>query len=727
MVMSEDSSPGESYRFGEFTLDTVRGALLRNNAEVRLRPQSFEVLSHLVRNSGRLVSKEELHAAIWSGKAVTDDSLTQCLTEIRKALRDKDRTIVRTVPRRGYVFEDAVEIGQSALAGERQVKKPAAPGRWLLLAIGAIAVVVSAWLYIAVDQPPGSEPIEHSIAILPLVDMSASQDQQHLGDGLSEDILIALAQNSNLRVIARTSSFNVVERSSDIAAIRDALNVAYVLEGSVRRNGESVRVTAQLIDTSDSTQIWSQSFDTQLVELLSVPLYIAEEVQRQILPAESVVAVEKPRRLNSAYELMLLARDYERRVREQPEVDEASLQRSISLYREATEANPDSALAHSRLAAVLLYAGEVSAAEPHVFRALSLDPDHSEVQETVGRFFWARNLPEAGAAWKRATELNPNNADALSSYAYWHWIRVSTDGPEEYFRRALQLDPLSLSRYADLGYFLGNEGRVDDTLAVIAQVENLFDSAESCRLIAQLLSLIGRDDESIAWILRARAMEPDNSLHRAALAELYADIGDFDTALLIEPEPGLGLLLKMRRYDEFIEIAEFRMIDEPRDIYLRYLLAYAYNVTGRPIDAIRILENAGIKGEWRTMARQMIDIEAAVTYTDAVHASGDIAHGRSLAEAWLSTRHTRSTNWWVHLYSACALAVLDRDDEALDELDRIYESPRLPWPHLLQSSRCFQKYVDEPRYQAVLRHVQERQAALRAKLPKTLERFGVAL
>ncbi|MEO1204444.1 MAG: tetratricopeptide repeat protein, partial [Pseudomonadota bacterium] len=516
------------------------------------------------------------------------------------------------------------------------------------------------------------------------------------------------------------SSFSLGRQTLDIGTIRDVLNVAYVLEGSVRRDGDRLKVTAQLIDTSDSSHVWSQVFERSPDELASVRQTIAERISAAILPGSAPVTVAEPARTLSPNESLLLARYYEQEVREQPEVDEDLLAEAIRLYRDAIEAQPDSALAHSRLAGALLYGGDVDAAEAPIFRALTLDPGLSAVQETLGRFFWLRGLPGAGAAWRRAVELNPNNADALQSYGYWYWMQGNKEGPEDYFRRAQQLDPLSLSRYAALGNYYAHEARIDETLAVIDRIERKFDNAAAFRLIARLQELTGRIDESIAWTIRARDLEPDNPDHTAALAELYADIGDIDTAIRLEPEPGTGLLLKMRRYREAIDAGEMMMIEHPEDLYLRYLLAFAYNVSGRSGDAVRLLETTGLPDTVIPEARQAIDVEAFVTLVDALAAIGATERSHELGEWWVDRQHSENPNWWIQLYVACPLAVIGRHDEALDRLERIADSPRLPWSFLVRDSHCFRQYAREPRYLAIVDTIEARRAALRARVPATL-------
>lgn len=716
--------------FGDFSLDISRNALLKRGEEVRLRPQSFDVLRILVSQPGQLVSKSYLQERIWADKIVTDDSLTHCLLDIRKALGDSNKTIIRTVPRRGYIFELPCVSDDSPAAEHPSGRDLHGITKGTLAAIAAttitIAIVFTWWFGF---WPSGLNSLaqDNSIAVLPFADTSESQNQQYLGDGLSDGILNLLARSSELRVIARTSSFSFADNTPDIRTIGNTLNVAYILEGSVRRTEDRLIVTAQLVDAANSSNIWSERYEKQPGDLLVVQKDIARAVLSKI--ARTVDTSDAPPTVRnfSANELMLLARFYEQEVREHPEVDTKRLAEAIDLYRDATRADSESALAHSRLGSALLYGGDLSSAEAPILRAVALDPNISDVQKTLGDYYWVNNQPGAGAAWKRAIDLNPNNAAALSAYAYWYWMQGYDDRSEEMFRHALRLDPLSLARHAALGEFLAHQARVDATREVVKRIKTRFDSAAAYRVIARLLELIGEIDKSIAWTIRARDLEPENPDHIGALAELYAEIGDFATALRLEPKQGVGLLFKMRRYDELIDIAEIGMIDEPDDIYLRYLLAFAYNATGNSEGAIRILRTLGQPIDQRAEIRQPVDIEAFVIYVDALDASGATSRATELAEWFESKRHTESDNWWIHVYRACSLAVLGRDDLALQRIERVTASPRLPWNSTLKDLRCFLKFQDEPRYHAVLDQIDLRRRKLRERLSETLREYAVAL
>jgi TolB-like protein/DNA-binding winged helix-turn-helix (wHTH) protein/tetratricopeptide (TPR) repeat protein len=726
--MSDEESAPQKYRFGDYRLDVRRAELSGPAGRISLRPQSFDVLRLLVSRHGRLVSKDELYEQIWGNRAVTDDSLTQCLIDIRKALGDSRRRIVRTVPRRGYIFTPDVSTGAGDSEADRQPGKAIAP-RTRIVALTAVVLVLAAgWLADLDERLFGPRLLENSVAVLPFVDLSARQNQQYLGDSLSEDIISALTPYRELNVIARTSSFAMAERSKDIAEIRDNLRVAFVLEGSVRRSGDQVTIIAQLIETDGSTHVWSNEYPVSLQEMLTIHNRIAAEAVQSIVPNHVPVNAALPQLTVAADDYMRLARQLERELQQHSELDRPKLSRVIELYQAAVDAAPDSALAHGRLAGALLYGGDVAAAGESVMRASELNPELSEVQEVLGRYYWATNkVEQAGAAWNRARELNPANVDAIGAYATWHWVQKDSDLPVELFRQALELDPLNLNRYSDLGFIVASKADTEETAAIVDRVLELFDGPDAWRLVARLLDYSGKIDESIAWTIRALEAEPDNPLHRAALAEFYIDIGDYDTADALQPKAGFGLLMKMRRYQEAIDEGELLMIDEPDDVHLRYLLAFAYNATGQPADAIRIFKHLGIEDSGLPLPRQIIDIEARFMFADALSAAGETESARDLAQWAIDFVHIDTANWWPHLYSACSHAIIGRDDEALNELEQVARSPRLPWRFLVRDSHCFQRFSGNERYRQVIERIERRLAETREKLPGTLQRFGVDL
>lgn len=706
-------------------LDTSRGVLLENDAEVVLRPQSVMVLQVLLENHGRLVSKDELHDRVWGSKAVTDDSLAQCLVDIRRALRDTDRQLIRTLPRRGYSFEAEVSIEPIAHGKEG----PAPSFRLVRRAAVLAGVLLAAWLgwsyWMDADRPP-------SIAVLPFDDLSAGQNLQFIGDGLAEDILNTLAYYPEISVVARTSSFAYSTGSNDIKAIGRALNVEFVVEGSVREvSDDAFRIVAQLIETDSGSHVWSEAFEVGVVDLAVVHERISNEVRVRIAPATDAAQARVVVPGFTSDELILIARDSERKLRDLNEIDPELLATAIQRYRNATTVNPASAKAQAGLARVLLIDGDLEGARIAVEAAVQAGGDLSEVQEVLGRYLWLTGQSGAGAAWEKAVALGPNNIDAVGSYGYWVWMQGGLREAEAYLVKALELDPGSLSRYADLGNYLGNEARIDDVLELVELIRQRFDSAESYRVIAHVLDTIGRKDQSIAWLAKARNKDPGNPVYSWALAEQFVDLGDYVTAERLDPGPGLGLLLKMARYPEFIDRAEDQLFEDPGDLALRYSLAFAYNTTGEHRLAIWQLDRAGVREAVIPEVRQIMDLAAVHVWLDAMYATGQIEEARETVE-YLSNKYSPSPypaaiNWWRIFHGACLDSLQGFDDRALQALEAMSGSVQLPFLYLVRDARCLQKFEDDPRFVAVIEGIEARQREIRSQVPETLQRFGIEL
>lgn len=577
--------------------------------------------------------------------------------------------------------------------------------------------------------------LPNSVAVLPFENTGPDPKDSFLSEGLSDELRDQLGRVDGMRLAARSSSIAARDQGLGALEISTKLGVANMVEGSLRRQGGTLKISVQLIEGSSGLAIWSETFERGPNELLNVQQAIAEQVVLHILPDATPAIAEPATRDATANELMLLARHYEQQVRDREIVDKDTLLEAVRLYREATEADPDSALAHARLAGTLLYLGDLEAAEAQVFRALSLNPNLSEVQNTLGQFYWARGLPEAKTAFARAVELNPNNADALNNYASSQWYSNDTrhDAFEELihlYRRALELDPLSLSRHAALGDYLGKSGQAEKVDAVIQGVKELFDDAESYRLIGKLKELIGEVDQAIAWTLRARDREPDNPDHTEKLAELYTLIGDYETAQQLEPEPGVGLLFLMRRYQELIDIAEFLMIERPGDMEVRYLLAFAYNATGQFESAIHVLSTTGLpESVINDSARSIAELDAFFTLMNSLVGAGtvetiNLAHSMA---AYMDSGQWWGDIYWASIFRSCTLAIRGRHEEALKQLVQVKGSRRLHWGPLVHDSTCLQQYSAEPDYQDVIRFLEDRQAEQRKRLPATLAEFGVRL
>lgn len=571
------SDPDQCFRFDRFTLETARGVLLGPDGEIPLRPKSYQVLLYLVTHHGRLVGRNELLNAVWCRTAITDDSLTQCLVEIRRALGDESRKMVRTVPRRGYLF-DVPLAPELRGGGEPESRDAAPPGavarppylRPTAAAAVAVLAVALAWLGLGREgTPPPPEPVPASppatngIAVLPFVDMSATQDQRYLGEGIAEEILNVLAQSTELKVIASTSSFAFRDRPLDIRTIAGQLGVSYVLEGSVRRSGNRVRVIAQLIDARDGTHLWSKEFDRTFDEIFDVQGEIAERVGRAL---QTFVPGAPPRPAIEnlkAYEHYLRGRfAFHRR-------GDGDLDLAREHFETAVELEPGFADAWAALAGAYTVQFEsrnpaeeprFEAARAAAQRALALDPASVEGHlRTASLLFMAGDEAGVRRHWDIAETLDPDNPLLLGFSAGMALRYGDNAGAVEFQQRAVQRDPMSLINRFNLAHMLLADGRADEARAQALAIRELaperhevdlflvsalileqrfeeaagmFDSlpedVERDTVIAIVTHALGREAESRAAIERLRSR--DSAAAATALAGVHAQRPDADGA-----------------------------------------------------------------------------------------------------------------------------------------------------------------------------------------------------
>ncbi len=583
--VSTSSATHRTYTFGEFTLDIDRGALLRANRDIKLRPKSFEVLRYLVERPGLLISRDELLDAIWGQTIVTEDAVTQCLRDIRRALRDRSQTTIRTVPRRGYIFElpvtkhgGPVKESDAPSNGRPASRRP----RWPLAAALALLLGVAAGWWGFEDRGveiPATD-VPYTVAVLPFLDMSPEQDQGYFADGISEEILNLLAWIPELRVIARTSSFSFKDRNVDIDTIADQLHVTHVLEGSVRRSGMQVRITAQLIDASDSTHVWSQTYDRELTaaNLFHIQSEIGRAVTSQLKMA---LTEEQEQRLAvvptdnmEAYTAYLIGRQRlaDRKVKE---LGEAATQ-----FAKAIELDPNFAGAYSGLAdACSLYFGysggyaheDCPAPSGESYRAtvgqlarkaVELDEGLGEAwislgvslageaaaMDNEGAPATARvaKLKEAHAAFERGISLNPSHVQGHLWYAMslanrvlygdtWAgWLEAwKQDAWQSVIKRGLEIDPLSIPLHNSLAEYPMWARTEEEALAHARRtIEIAPDSPRGYERLGELSwFLSGRIDEAIRWENKSAEIDSQHPTYPAKIAYGYATLGDIEMAL----------------------------------------------------------------------------------------------------------------------------------------------------------------------------------------------------
>ncbi|GAA4868658.1 winged helix-turn-helix domain-containing protein [Luteimonas vadosa] len=529
------------YRFGDFTLDLERGAVLRAGEELKLRPKAFEVLRYLVEQHGRLVGKDELLDAVWSPVVVTEDSVTQCLMEIRQALDDHDHSLIRTVPRRGYIFEGAVQgpgpVPQVVTPAHEVLgirRPPTHRRRHLLLVLLAVLLLALWWRGDdrgnhgpAAIANKGADPT--SIAVLPFVDMSPRGDQAWFADGISEEILNRLAAIRDLRVIARTSSFAFKGKQAGIDEIAGTLGVDHVLEGSVRRTGNDVRITAQLIRAEDSSHLWSQTYDRTLEDVLGVQDDIAGAVAAALEKRLAVPASGSAARIDeSAYEAYLKGRFFFNRR------GDGDVARALRQFGQAIRLHPGFARAWAGLAG----AWRVHAYEPGADRsasevqlkraaerAIALDPTSAEAYIRLGHYYRdIHERPKAIPYYRKAFALEPDDPFILSMRATVAEEEGKLEQAIALQRKAIAGDPLSFMYRDALILYLLAADRLVDARAEIRDTRPLFPGNVS-RLDDHLLTITlleGRFDEA----LQIAGRMPPGKLRDQAIVVARARAGD---------------------------------------------------------------------------------------------------------------------------------------------------------------------------------------------------------
>jgi len=549
-----------AYSFDEFRLDLSRGALMRDGRQMPLRPKAFDVLHCLVCHQGELLSREVLLERVWPNMVVSDDSLTQCVIEIRKALGDHDRNIIRTIPRRGYRFESAVEIhgspetegfsgsGESVAAGAGRL-----PPLWTLAGLFLLAITVAVIWWRTGDHaatgvhPSDVRPLQTSIAVLPFVDMSESGEQQYLAEGIAEEILNSLAQSPELTVIARTSSFSFKETNQDISSIATRLNVTHILEGSVRTVGERVRVTAQLVDGKTGVHLWSETYDDLLRDTFALQDRIAHRVasvlkikltadENEVPGMTSYVpdqrAWEAYRRGQLLYsrrngdDILRAQQNFEQAIEIDPRYADPWVSLAATIRLRQSDPDVPDELRLSRDDAI-------SRRRDALENALALQPNHPEA---LWRYSWLtssdRDNDETLEKLSSAVHFGRNNARVQSLAGGFAFSSGRLELAIPFLRRAITLDPIAATHRETYGQALYLLGRLDEAeLAFQQAVELAPDWSEKMHRMVTWIRIHRADIEGAVKSATEMPIGPDRDLAFAILGHLQNNRRSSDEAL----------------------------------------------------------------------------------------------------------------------------------------------------------------------------------------------------
>jgi TolB-like protein/DNA-binding winged helix-turn-helix (wHTH) protein/Flp pilus assembly protein TadD len=491
--------------FKTFCLDTANHLLWRNGERVPIAPKSFDVLAYLVEHPGRVVTQDDILDALWPETHVNPEVLRKYILEIRKALGDRpdNSEFIETVPKRGYRFiapvidESAVEPpdvatshGTEELATEESDGPATAPPEagvsfakgklWKFAVITASVVVAAAGLglYFLLAGHGRKAPLltDTSIAVLPFADMSPAKDQEYFSDGLAEQLISDLAKVSGLKVIGRSSAFQFKGKNEDLREVGRKLGVANVLEGSVRREGNHIRITAELIKADDGFQLWSQTYDREIKDIFSVQdeigLAATQALQLKLMEGNGHPVASNLRSANpAAYQAYLQTEYFLGRGQSKEDLSKALAYADTAIKLDEKYA-PAWAL-RSSVQNMMAQLGLTDTTEgfrkarDDAARAIALDPTSATgylaLASTQISYDW--DWDTANTCLTKAVALEPGNVDVFRLHSTLSSVLGNLDEAVKLDEQAAALDPLRANSHVNLGYLLYLVGRYDEAQA----------------------------------------------------------------------------------------------------------------------------------------------------------------------------------------------------------------------------------------------------------------------
>ena len=479
------------YDFGPFRFESEQRVLLRYGKPVPLPPKVAETLLLLVQNPGQLIEKDDLIRGVWPDTFVEEGNLNKNIFILRKTLahRNGGREYIETVPKRGYRFvasvtreveENTSSPTQVSMVVKEIPARTNVPRRAKHIAAVLLELIVAiavGWLVVAHRHEPSgnaSPPGLHSLAVLPLENLSNDLSQDYFADGMTDELITSLGQVDSLRVISRTSVMQYKGTRKPLPQVAHELNVDAIIEGTVVRSGDQVRITAQLIQARDEKHLWAQNYQGEMRDVLSLQNQIASAVAKQIKLTLNLregirTGIESP--INpQAYESYLKGEYLLNRFTAE------SVQKAVDLFQLAIEQDPNYVPAYVKLAGsdeilanmnVIPKKVAYTKAEQLIARALELDPQFSAAHAVQGwRFLeYELDFAAAGTEFKRAVELNPNGVEGHEGLAEYYQTMGQLHESVQEMERARELDPLALIVNTDLCWSLYFARRYDEALA----------------------------------------------------------------------------------------------------------------------------------------------------------------------------------------------------------------------------------------------------------------------
>ncbi len=501
---------------GEWIVQPQQNTISRNGTSVRLEPKIMSLLVFLAENASEVVSKDRLLETIWADTFVTEQVLKVAVSELRKALGDNARQprYINTVPKKGYQL--IAETGPLNANGgpnlppsqETSVPAPSRLGSrfWILTVIALVLIGAAGILKFAFESnpppPAGKSKAINSVAVLPLKNITDDRTEEFFADGLTEAITTDLAELKPLRVISASSMRRYKNADKPLGQISQELNVDSLLEGSVLRSGERIRLTIRLVNAADGQNILAKTYERDLKDVLKIQAELSADIAQQV--ELKLVPQKAPSQVNpQAYEAYLKGRFFwnKRQVE--------NIEKSIGYFEQAIALEPAQALFHSGLAdAYILLAFYHPSGDQDYYqkakdaaqRALALDATLAEAHTSLAAVLHKHELDWGGAEreFQKAIELNPNYPTAHQWYAIYLISKGEDEKAVAEIDRALELDPLSLVMRTDRGWILYVCRRYDESIAQLRQTIELDPSFGAYYFLILAYGQSGMRHEAVA-------------------------------------------------------------------------------------------------------------------------------------------------------------------------------------------------------------------------------------
>jgi TolB-like protein len=495
------------YIFAGHTLDTDRRELCRGSEPIAVEPQVFDLLIYLVQNRDHVVSKDDLIASVWGGRIVSDSTLTSRINAARKAIGDsgEDQRLIRTIARKGLRFVGAVRTQSN---GNEPAYSTGMPPNEIDEQLRSALPLL--------DRPV--------IAVLPFINISGDPEQEYFSDGISEDIITALSKLRWFFVIARNSSFIYKGKAVHIKQIAEELGVGYVVEGSVRKGGDRVRITAQLNDVATGSHVWAERYDRELADVFAVQDEITEAIiaaiEPQLYAAENFHAQRKPPDSMDAWDLVMRALSHYWRVTRHDNLV------AQALLEKATSIDPNYGQALGVLAASHMFSAHMGwadraavapIAERAALAAIRADGEDPWAHFALGCvYLFARRFDDSLAEFELALRLNPNFSLAQGYYGLalcycGHWKEGAAAAS-----RALRLsprDPFSAVYYGIASYaqFVGRN--YNEAMRQARQgIRQRADFVGAHRVLTASAGMAGQTEVAAVALQELRRAQPNISL-----------------------------------------------------------------------------------------------------------------------------------------------------------------------------------------------------------------------